>query len=180
MRTNIIIHYPILQSGCKMITVIALFFSFQVSAQQKFTLQLNNGMYRQLQVEGLKLTFDNNGAFSCWQNGIKQDITFASVGKIYFTEMSLSTKINENISSVKGIKIYPNPTTGIVKLQFNQNIEKEIEVSVSNPIGAEVYRKELLYADVSQIDLSNQLSGIYFLKVLVDNQLYINKVIIQK
>jgi hypothetical protein len=75
--------------GCKLAIVIALLFANNSSAQQKFTLRLSNGINQQFPVSGLKLTFDNNGAFSCWQNGLKQVVSFASVGIIYFTTLSM-------------------------------------------------------------------------------------------
>ena len=180
MKTNITNHNYLMTSGYGLIIVIALFFSIQVSAQQRFTILLNNGLSQQLFVDGLKLTFDNNGLFSCWQNGLKQDINFALVGKIYFTNFAVPTNVNEKTFSSEEIKIYPNPTSGIVILEFNRNLGKKIEVSVSNLVDEEVFREKFVNADNYQIDLSNQVSGIYLLKITIDNQQYINKVIIQK
>ena len=167
--------------GFKLAIVIALMFAtHKIFAQQKFTIQLTNGINKQVPVDGLKLTFDNNGVFTCWQNGVKQDMTFSSVGKIYFTDLSLPTKNSENISQFEVLKIYPNPTTGIINLEFTQNSGKKIEVSVSNLVGAEVFRKETDNAANYQLDLSNQVSGIYLLKVIVDNRQYISKIVIRK
>jgi hypothetical protein len=47
-------------------------------------------------------------------------------------------------------------------------------------IGAKVLRKDLDYAANYQIDLSTQTSGIYLLKVIVDNYQYISKVVVSK
>jgi hypothetical protein len=167
--------------GGKVAIVIALMFAnMEISAQQKFTIQLTNGLNKQVQVDGLKLTFDNNGVFSCWQNGVKQDMTFSSVGKIYFTDLSLPTKNFESISQVDALKVYPNPTTGIITLEFTQNSGIKTEVSVLNVIGAEVFRMELDNMFSYQIDLSNQVNGIYLLKVFIDNRQYISKIVIRK
>lgn len=172
-------HLPI-SLGFKLTIVIALMLASQISAQQKFTIQLTNGNYHQVPVDGLKLTFDNNGSFSCWQNGLRQDMTFNSVGLIYFTDLSMPTRAYENISISDGLKVYPNPTTGMITLEFYQNSGNKSEVSVSNLTGAEVFRKELTNAYHYLIDLSNQISGIYLLKVFTDNQQYIYKLVIQK
>jgi hypothetical protein len=86
---------------------------------------------------------------------------------------------NSEISSPV-FKVYPNPTTGIITIEFTQNSGRKIEVSVSNLIGAEVFRKELKSAENYQIDLSNLVSGIYLLKVIVDSQQYINKIVVRK
>lgn len=86
---------------------------------------------------------------------------------------------NTEISSTV-FKVYPNPTSGIIILELNQNTGKKTEVSVLNLIGAEVLRKELTNVDNCMIDLSNQVSGIYLLKVFIDNQQYIVKLVIRK
>jgi M6 family metalloprotease-like protein len=77
-------------------------------------------------------------------------------------------------------KIYPNPTTGIITLELNQNSGWKTEVSVSNLIGGEVFRKEFANTANYQVDLSNQTSGVYIIKVVIDNQLYNNKIVLRK
>ena len=77
-------------------------------------------------------------------------------------------------------KVYPNPTTGIFTVEFTQNSGKKTEVSVSNLVGAEVFRKEITDASKFQIDLSNQVSGIYMLKVVSGNQQTISKIVVRK
>ncbi len=86
-----------------------------------------------------------------------------------------STKISAPV-----IKVYPNPSIGIITFELNHKSEKKTEISVLNLIGDEIFRKELTNVDTYLIDLSNQISGIYFLKVSIDNQQYINKFVIQK
>ena len=51
-------------------------------------------------------------------------------------------------------QIYPNPTTGLI------HFDKELEVEVYNNLGNKLF--ESLSSD---IDLSNQAAGVYFLKV---------------
>jgi hypothetical protein len=89
-------------------------------------------------------------------------------------------KVGNSETSTPAFKVYPNPTTGMFTLKFNQSTGKKTEISVSNLIGAEVFRKELDNATNYQIDLSNQVSGIYLLKVIVDNRQYISKIVIRK
>jgi hypothetical protein len=90
------------------------------------------------------------------------------------------TEVGNTEISVPVFKAYPNPTTGIIILEFNQKSGMKIEISVSNLIGAEVFRKELTNVDTYLIDLSNQVSGIYLLKVNFDNQEYNRKIVIRK
>ena len=180
MKASIIYQKQHISLGYKLIIVIALFFSIQISAQQKFTILQSNGTCQQIPVNGLKLTFDNNSSFTCWRNGIKKDMNFTSVGKIYFTDISIPTGIHENSPVIEGLKVYPNPSIGIITLEFNTNPKNKMDVSVSNQVGTEIFRKKLNSATKYQIDLSNQKSGIYFLKIYIDNQQYLNKLVVSK
>ncbi len=89
-------------------------------------------------------------------------------------------KVGNTEISAPVIKVYPNPSAGIITLELNQKSGKKTEVSVSNLIGNEIFRKELTNVGTYLIDLTNQVSGIYLLKVFIDNQQYINKFVIQK
>lgn len=180
MKIKIINRKQHIRLGYKLVIVMALFFSIQISAQQKFTILQSNGQSQQIFIDGLKLTFDNNGTFTCWRDGLKQDINFISVGKIYFTDITIPSGINENCTVFGGLKIYPNPSKGIITLEFKINSGNKMEVSVSNLLGTEVFRKELNGATKYQIDLLNQESGIYLLTISIDQQQYINKLVILK
>jgi PKD repeat protein/murein DD-endopeptidase MepM/ murein hydrolase activator NlpD len=89
-------------------------------------------------------------------------------------------KVGNSEISTQVFKVYPNPTTGMITLEFTQSTGKITEISVSNLIGAEIFRKEMDNVIKYQIDLSNQVSGIYFLKVVVDNQQYISKIVLSR
>ena len=108
-------------------------------------------------------------------NGTKDSPT----DQVIITVKNVNEVGNTEISAPV-FKVYPNPTRGIVTIEFNQNSGKKTKVLVLNLIGAEVFQKELINVDNCQIDLSNQVSGIYLLKVIIDNQQYIEKLIIRK
>jgi hypothetical protein len=89
-------------------------------------------------------------------------------------------KVGNSEMSTPAFKVYPNPTTGMITLEFTQNSGKKTLVSVSNLIGAELFRNELDNAANCEIDLSNQVSGIYLLKVIIDNRQYISKIVLSR
>lgn len=80
----------------------------------------------------------------------------------------------------KFFKVYPNPTTGIftVELQGNQN--STAEISVINMTGAEILHKIVGSGTRFQVDLSNQVSGIYLVKVTDNKQQHLGKIILRK
>ena len=89
------------------------------------------------------------------------------------------TGINE-MSDHSGIKIYPNPTTGMVTVNFDQN-PGAVEVSVVNTLNRVVYAESAKLSASSKlnIDLSNLSKGIYFIKLKTNKTEETLKVIIQ-
>jgi hypothetical protein len=68
----------------------------------------------------------------------------------------------KNISDINSVKIYPNPSNGIVKLSLHPNYTYQISVSDMNG-------KQLLSeVNVDQVDLSSFNNGIYFITISND------------
>jgi len=76
-------------------------------------------------------------------------------------------KENENNNNVQ---IYPNPTSGIINLQVNENFTN---ISVTDVFGREVYKT----INKNLIDISFLSNGIYFLKIKTNNEVLINKIV---
>ena len=137
-------NYPnILHRLCYgLLIVFTLMFVAQLEAQQKiFTILQSDGIVLKIPINGLKLTFDNNGSFSCWQNGSKHDMSFTSVKYIFFSDQSTPTKTIEKISISDEIKVYPNPTSGIVNVEFISEMDNPVEITVTNLAGAVIFSK---------------------------------------
>jgi hypothetical protein len=81
-----------------------------------------------------------------------------------------------------GIRIYPNPVKDILQINFGSNIIKNI--SIINNLGEQFYftdfsDKELL-KNPCIIKLSHLSSGIYYIRINTNNDVYIRKIIIIK
>lgn len=98
-----------IKPGYKFVLIVALLLAGQIIAQQKFTIYQTNGTNKQFPVQGLKITFDHNGSFSCWRNGLKQDMLFSTVDKIYFTSLSLPVMTTQDIKVNVGWNIISVP-----------------------------------------------------------------------
>jgi hypothetical protein len=73
------------------------------------------------------------------------------------------------------IKIYPNPSSGIINLQINdQQIHNKVEIY--NSLGQIIYSKEIGDNNIEQISLSNK--GLFFVRISNRNSFQIKKVII--
>jgi len=76
------------------------------------------------------------------------------------------------------ISIYPNPSSGLFTMQINsQWLMSNSQIDIYNVLGEKVWHSEI-YNQQSQIDLSSQSKGIYFIKVQSGNNVYTKKVII--
>lgn len=73
-----------------------------------------------------------------------------SEGVVSTTEIDLSQTMH----------IFPNPTTGNVNFQVFEGNYEDYEISIFNTLGQTIQQQTLS----AQIDLSNQMSGIYFLQ----------------
>lgn len=92
-----------------------------------------------------------------------------------FTATSLST--NDNIVS-KGIKIYPNPSNGIVNVSI-ENYAENITVDVYDMNGRKVFSNSGEYLKVNTINLQGFQKGIYILNVQGDSLSYSEKIILK-
>ena len=90
------------------------------------------------------------------------------------------TGISENSNNHEEIRLYPNPTTGIVNL-FILNPSISINLSVSN-LGGQIVLNDHFSAIKGnfekQFDLSGFPKGVYFFKVMSDKSTIVKKVII--
>jgi Leucine-rich repeat (LRR) protein len=75
----------------------------------------------------------------------------------------------------KGIKVYPNPSSGVFTLEFNSD---SYLVSIYSVIGNKVY-ENISNTSKHKIDLSNYPKGIYFVKIKKDNKVYNNRIILE-
>ena len=82
----------------------------------------------------------------------------------------------ETATSSQNIYIYPNPTNGIVYIKASE--ETINSITVSNMTG-KVLVEKAVNADQAEIDLSSYNRGIYLVKVVTENDSYIEKVVLK-
>ncbi|MBP6039392.1 MAG: T9SS type A sorting domain-containing protein [Flavobacterium sp.] len=92
-----------------------------------------------------------------------------------FTQPSLST--NDNVLN-KGIKVYPNPSNGIVNVSID-NYAGNITVEVYDINGRKVFSNAGDYMKANTINLQGFQKGVYILNVKGDELSYSEKIILQ-
>jgi hypothetical protein len=94
---------------------------------------------------------------------------------------SVVTAISPVNNLLNTIKVFPDPSTGIV--YFKMPLVGQIAISVMNVIGEEIYTKEFnvdVNNEVINVDLDNMASGIYYAKILSDRGVAVRKIVLQK
>ena len=81
-------------------------------------------------------------------------------------------------ANIKGITIYPNPSKGMVYIDFD-NVSNIKDLRILTLTGEQVYSKQKM-DKTETIDLSKFSDGVYFIIIQKDNDIIRNKLIIQK
>lgn len=92
----------------------------------------------------------------------------------------LTASIHENWTKAK-LDLFPNPSNGLVSLQYNSDFQEKITISVINSLGSQVYLESTINNNSFNrtIDLSNLEKGIYFVKVSSNSNTTIKKLVLQ-
>ncbi|NVO01966.1 MAG: DUF2271 domain-containing protein [Bacteroidetes bacterium] len=96
---------------------------------------------------------------------------------------TIQVVINSIESSILNgnVKIYPNPSTGIINISVNQ-IESNCKIIIENTLGFRIYDEK--FGQISNllksIDLNKYANGIYFVKIQVQNSELRYKIVLNK
>jgi len=126
----------------------------------------NGSQYASVNANGL-VTAIANGIATIRATSVENQIPI--YGEIDVV-VNITLSIDE-LQNNSGLKIYPNPTNGIVTIETPYQIE---EIIVSNTIG-----QEILKINSNQIDLSSLKTGIYIIKIRLDDNISITKKVIR-
>jgi sugar lactone lactonase YvrE len=106
-------------------------------------------------------------------------------GAVYFADMRHNriryiAKPNAvtNISLQNALNIFPNPTEGLFTIQLN-SLHNNCGLKIVNMLGESVYDAEIS-RPVTQINLTNQPEGMYFVQLLISGNIVTRKLILRK
>ena len=109
---------------------------------------------------------DETNFFSSWSLG-----TYTTVsGERLLQEISLD------------VNVYPNPTNGLFNISFDEAVDQPIDILLVDAFGKEVYNKRFdinFRKKVIDIDISSFAKGIYILKLICDDIVKSERIILQ-
>ena len=103
--------------------------------------------------------------------------------KLYIDDININNGVNVNeITADNYFSVFPNPSNGHLEIDIkNLNFIPQggVELKVYDVLG-EVVFKSLLLTPKSQINLSSQQGGVYFMEVKSENERVIKKIVVNK
>ena len=88
----------------------------------------------------------------------------------------------EDLVSGKAISIYPNPTSGIFKVRFNDTWKGNVDLKVLDIFGRAQYLRRIDNSSGQvehEVDISNKTDGIFVLEIVQDDKRVIRKIVKQ-
>jgi hypothetical protein len=76
------------------------------------------------------------------------------------------------------IKVYPNPTKGLLNISLLSNYDEEVKIQLFDLNGRKVYSESASSLDNKTVNIGQFQKGIYILKINGDNLFYSTKVIL--
>jgi len=98
------------------------------------------------------------------------------------TTKSYTITLNTGIIELSDVEVnlYPNPTSGLFNLSVKNRKGTEIHFEILNIIGQTILEKELPFGEyVETVDLSDNPTGIYMVKLYHENQVMLVKLIVE-
>ena len=150
--------------------LITLLFTLSASAQIKQEVISSAGGYNV-----------NGGLSISWTLGETIIPTFEKDGLILthgFQGQMLLTTVEENLDVLVKVKVFPNPASDVVNIQFESPVEGEIVLTIINSQG-KLIKRELIESTVveKQINLQDIPAGIYYLRLTKGKLLNVYKVV---
>ena len=100
------------------------------------------------------------------------NLNYFNIGATVYINVLLGSSTHTNVESF--VSIYPNPTIGLVNLDFGDNLGANIRIA---DITGKVIYEQSNPKSFETIDLSNQASGLYFISFDVEGQVYSTRII---
>jgi len=95
--------------------------------------------------------------------------------------VDICTGINELLDNIT-IEVTPNPNNGLFKIKVSADIAEDVHIRILNNLGLVVFEENSVSIDNKysyDINLSDESKGMYFIHVITDESVYIQKVIVR-
>lgn len=91
--------------------------------------------------------------------------------------------VNSQLLTMPEFKLFPNPTTGVLNVEINDAIAEDVKLIVTNLKGQKVMAKQFSVISgklKTTIDLGDLASGLYNLKIVAGNQIFLGNIALER
>ena len=99
-----------------------------------------------------------------WIVFVRNNSGFWQGDDLYIAHQDITSAVFNQDAKAISVSIFPNPASGQFTIMFNKVIGKGI-IEISNAIGENVFKENIINELKKEINLYNTPSGIYFLKL---------------
>ena len=108
---------------------------------------------------------------------------------VYIDDINISSStvgLNELENTNPNFLIFPNPSNDKATISYQLNSDAKVSIQVIDVLGKIIYQKPSVtqsagdYSDVISKNELNMSNGIYFVKLLINNKIYVQKLMITK
>ncbi|MEA3478315.1 MAG: PKD domain-containing protein, partial [Bacteroidota bacterium] len=126
-----------------------------------------------------EITYNNAGNYAV-KLTVSNDLGSDFENKIGYIQVG-TIGIDEGTFDNDDVKVYPNPSSGIVNILFEEASSTIDQIKVVNAFGEEIYMLEPGQSGSQfEVDLSDQPNGVYFLNITIGDKVINEKVYIMK
>lgn len=147
-------------------------------------LQIRDNYYTQAQLNPVVVTTTNLDIYSLGTYWMKYNLTDPSGNKA--DEVTRLIRVvqfvgEEEIALGSNVNVYPNPSIGFVNVSFNLNQATDVKVTLVDMFGKELQTlKQNVLNDKLSFNLSQYAAGVYFVRVIADNNVLTQKITLVK
>jgi len=108
---------------------------------------------------------------------IQEDITFADAASLEIVKPELTSKLR--VSSLEGIKVYPNPASDVVNINFAEYHNTIKSVEIFNALGQRVIYTEMIADPIKTFNVAAFKDGFYLIRIIdMDNKIKTHKLLL--
>lgn len=87
---------------------------------------------------------------------------------------------NDGKSHDAGLTVFPNPTSGKIIVRFFSEKQEHLQLFITNALGQRVLEKIVSTNMEVELDLNGNAPGVYLINTIINNELHLEKIILQK
>ncbi|MDR2085427.1 MAG: T9SS type A sorting domain-containing protein [Bacteroidales bacterium] len=154
-------------------TLIAQGFEYKKSSEQDFTKINLSPSINELEYDLINLDANTQYTYRVFVEIAEDEYYFGN------EEIFITTHIGISVNNTEEIIIYPNPTSGKFIIQFEKAKYQSVNILIFNTAG-NIISKINPAEEKTNIDITSLPKGVYYVQIVCDGKIVINKKVLKK